>query len=72
MNRPRDLDDLPLFLNPKLLQLLPKLINLLLGSMVFINLSIKTRTSSFVANSSDVGNRGNTKENSDVDRSDRY
>jgi hypothetical protein len=62
----------PLFLNPKLLQLLPKLANLELGSIVLINRSINTRTSSFVANSSAVGKRGSTKLKREVERSVRY
>jgi hypothetical protein len=62
----------PLFLNPKLLQLLPKLANLELGSIVLINRSINTRTSSFVANSSAVGKRGSTKLKREVLRSVRY
>jgi hypothetical protein len=54
------------------LQLLPKLANLELGSIVLINRSINTRTSSFVANSSAVGKRGSTKLKREVERSVRY
>jgi len=60
------------FLSPNELQLLPKLNNLELGSMVFISLSMRTLTSSFVASSSVVGNNGRTKEKSEVDRSVKY
>jgi hypothetical protein len=62
----------PLFRSPKLLQLLPKLANLELGSIVLINLSINTLTSSLVASSSAVGSKGKTKLNSEVERSVRY
>lgn len=64
--------DSPEFLNPKLLQLLPKLANLLLGSIVLISRSISPRTSSFVASSSAVGRSGSTKLKSEVERSVRY
>jgi hypothetical protein len=76
------LDDVPEFLNPKLLQLLPKLSKRELGSIVLISFSIKVRTltihqhssrritySSLILSSSVVGKRGRTKENREVERS---